>query len=52
VNNSKIKAFEPCVKMIQKHQDNIKNYFERASTNAKAERPMVKSNGFYPIIMV
>lgn len=38
VEKSQIKAFEPCVKMIEKHQENIINYFHETQTNAKAER--------------
>jgi transposase len=38
VEKSKIKAFEPCVKMIEKHEENIINYFYETQTNAKAER--------------
>lgn len=38
VEKSKIEAFEPCVKMIEKHQENIINYFHKTQTNAKAER--------------
>lgn len=38
VGESKIKAFGPCVKMIEKHEENIINYFYETQTNAKAER--------------
>jgi transposase len=38
VEKSKLKAFEPCVKMIEKHEENIINYFQETQTNAKAER--------------
>jgi transposase len=38
VEKSKIKAFEPCKKMIEKHEENIINYFYETHTNAKAER--------------
>ncbi|MDP2424422.1 MAG: transposase [Bacteroidales bacterium] len=38
VEKSKIKEFEPCVKMIEKHEENIINYFYETQTNAKAER--------------
>lgn len=38
VEKSEIKAFEQCVKMIEKHEENIINYFYEAQTNAKAER--------------
>lgn len=38
VEKSQIKAFEPCVKMIEKHEENIINYFYETQTNAKAER--------------
>lgn len=38
VEKSKIKAFEPCIKMIEKHEENIINYFYETQTNAKAER--------------
>ena len=38
IEKSKIKAFEHCVKMIEKHEENIINYFYETQTNAKAER--------------
>jgi transposase len=38
VEKSKLKEFEPCVKMIEKHEENIINYFYETKTNAKAER--------------
>ena len=38
IEKSQIKAFEPCVKMIEKHEENIINYFYETQTNAKAER--------------
>lgn len=38
IEKSKIKAFEPSVKMIEKHEENIINYFYEKQTNAKAER--------------
>jgi len=38
VEKSQIKAFEPCVKMIEKHEENIINYFHETQINAKAER--------------
>jgi transposase len=38
LETSKIKQFESCLKMIQKHQDEIMNYFKNPQTNAKAER--------------
>jgi transposase len=34
----KIKQFEPALKMIQKHENEILNYFKNPITNAKAER--------------
>jgi transposase len=34
----KIKQFEPASKMIQKHENEILNYFKNQQTNAKAER--------------
>jgi len=37
VEQSKLKEFDSCVKMIEKHQDNISNHFICAHTNAKAE---------------
>jgi len=38
VEKSKLKDFESCVKMIEKHEENIINYFTETKTNAKAER--------------
>ncbi len=38
VEKSKLRCFEPCVKMIEKHEEEIINYFQNAQTNAKAER--------------
>lgn len=35
---SNIKQFEQCSKMIQKHENEIMNYFKNPQTNAKAER--------------
>lgn len=37
VNQSKITAFRGVRKMIEKHQDDIINYFKEGQTNAKAE---------------
>ncbi len=37
VNQSKIAAFRAVRKMIEKHQDDIINYFKEGQTNAKAE---------------
>jgi transposase len=37
VNGSKIPAFRAVRKMIEKHQDDIINYFKEGQTNAKAE---------------
>ena len=37
VNKSKIVAFRAVRKMIEKHQDDIINYFKEGQTNAKAE---------------
>ena len=37
VNKSKIAAFRAVRKMIEKHQDDIINYFKEGQTNAKAE---------------
>jgi transposase len=37
VNQSKIAAFRGVRKMIEKHQDDIINYFKEGQTNAKAE---------------
>lgn len=37
VNQSKIAAFRGVRKMIEKHQDDIMNYFKEGQTNAKAE---------------
>ena len=37
VNQSKIAAFRGVRKMIEKHQDDIVNYFKEGQTNAKAE---------------
>jgi len=37
VEQSNIKEFEPCLKMIQKHEQNILNYFSVTLTNARAE---------------
>jgi transposase len=34
---SGLKQFENVVKMIQKHEENILNYFDNNHTNAKAE---------------
>ena len=33
-----VKQFEPASKMIQKHENQILNYFKNPQTNAKAER--------------
>jgi transposase len=38
LETSKIKQFESCSKMIQKHEEEIINYFRNPQTNAKAER--------------
>jgi transposase len=38
LETSKIKQFESCSKMIQKHEEEIFNYFKNPQTNAKAER--------------
>ncbi len=38
LETSKIKQFESCSKMIQKHEEEIINYFRNLQTNAKAER--------------
>ena len=35
--NSKLKQFESVVKMLEKHEENILNYFDSRLTNAKAE---------------
>jgi len=37
VNDAKIAAFKAVRKMIEKHQDDILNYFREGQTNAKAE---------------
>lgn len=37
VNEAKIPAFRAVRKMIEKHQDDIINYFKEGQTNAKAE---------------
>jgi transposase len=37
VNKAKIAAFKAVRKMIEKHQDDILNYFKEGQTNAKAE---------------
>ena len=37
VNKAKIAAFKAVRKMIEKHQDDILNYFQEGQTNAKAE---------------
>jgi transposase len=37
VNQSKLPAFRGVRKMIEKHQDDIMNYFKEGQTNAKAE---------------
>jgi transposase len=37
VSNAKIAAFKAVRKMIEKHQDDILNYFREGQTNAKAE---------------
>jgi transposase len=37
VNQAKIAAFKAVRKMIEKHQDDILNYFREGQTNAKAE---------------
>lgn len=38
LETSTLKQFESCSKMIQKHQEEIMNYFKNPQTNAKAER--------------
>ena len=38
VEKSKLEDFNSCVKMIEKHEENIINYFIENKTNAKAER--------------
>ncbi len=38
LETSTIKQFEQCSKMIQKHEEEIMNYFKNPQTNAKAER--------------
>jgi len=38
VEKSKLKTFDTCVKMIQKHEEEIMSYFQKNQTNAKAER--------------
>jgi transposase len=38
LEKSTIKQFESCSKMIQKHEEEIMNYFKNPQTNAKAER--------------
>lgn len=38
LETSKIKQFDACSKMIQKHEEEIINYFKNPQTNAKAER--------------
>lgn len=38
VEESQIKQFDYCSKMIQKHENEIMNYFNNTQTNAKAER--------------
>ena len=38
LETSRIKQFEPCAKMIQKHENEIMNYFKNPQTNARAER--------------
>lgn len=38
LETSTIKQFESCSKMIQKHEEEIMNYFKNPQTNAKAER--------------
>lgn len=37
VENSHLKEFKSTVKMIEKHEENILNYFQNAITNSKAE---------------
>ena len=38
VENSELEEFKSAKKMIEKHEDNIINYFQKAKTNAIAER--------------
>ena len=38
LETSNIKQFDQCSKMIQKHENEIMNYFKNPQTNAKAER--------------
>jgi transposase len=38
VEDTKIKEFQSVVKMIEKHESEIVNFFDRGHTNAKAER--------------
>jgi transposase len=46
VNHSKIAAFRGVRKMIEKHQDDIINYFKEGQTNAKAENMNAKIQRF------
>lgn len=47
VNQSKIAAFRGVRKMIEKHQDDIINYFKEGLTNAKAENMNGKIQRFF-----
>jgi transposase len=46
-NQSKIPAFRGIRKMIEKHQDDILNYFKEGQTNAKAENMNGKIQRFF-----
>jgi transposase len=47
VNFSKISAFRAVRKMMEKHQDDILNYFKEGQTNAKAENMNAKIQRFF-----
>jgi transposase len=46
VEISHLKEFNSTVKMIEKHEENILNYFQNAITNAKAENMKGKIQRF------
>ncbi len=48
VNQSKIAEFRAVQRMIEKHQDDILNYFKEGQTNAKAENMNGKIQRFLP----
>src|SRR5208283_5028593 len=46
VEGSKLKEFKSVVKLIEKHEQGILNYFQKALTNAKAENMNAKIQRF------